>query len=72
MLEITIENLSNEELMRLQDVIDRILNTRRCDTARVQSPSKVYMKIGAQMAEGTLHKIEVLSTDEGGDLHAGN
>lgn len=34
------------------------------DAVRVRSPSKVYMEIGANMAEDTLREIEVLSTDE--------
>lgn len=32
--------------------------------AHIQSPSRVYIEIGAQMAENTMREIAVLSTDE--------
>lgn len=34
------------------------------DAVRVHSPSRVYMEIGAHMAEDTMREIEVLSADE--------
>lgn len=47
-------------MIRVEDIC--VSNMR--DAVRVQSPSKVFMEIGAHMAEDTLREIEVLSTDE--------
>ena len=44
--------------------VEDICVSNMSDAVRVHSPSRVFIKIGAHMAEDTLREIEVLSADE--------